>query len=101
MCTNQFCTCCQRAYLEGLGDGFKLGFQKGYKAGYVTGYVDGVLRLEPPVTYRREIEEKLAPYQLATAYNYEPEPVKLLPMPLPRKRNCVCFGVCFCNDWEY
>jgi hypothetical protein len=92
-CGKPFCTCCQRAYLDGLNDGFALGFRRGYNAGYISGYVDAARHLAPPAAYVRAINNALDqqrdPKRMdAAAY--------LLPTPRPRK--CTCFGVCTCIE---
>jgi hypothetical protein len=87
------CTCCHRAYLDGLNDGFALGFRRGYNAGYITGYVDAARQLDPPAAYWRAINNALDEHRDvkrldAAAY--------LLPKPRPRR--CTCFGVCTCIE---
>lgn len=87
MC-NSFCTCCQRAYIEGLADGYGLGL----KRGYVKGFVDASLGLEPPPSVRFDIEAILRPVRLAES---EPSPrflsLTVYDVPRPRrKKYCIC-----------
>jgi hypothetical protein len=90
MCGKPFCSCCPRAYLEGLGDGFELGFKRGHNVGYVTGYVDGVLELAPPPAYRREIKSTLD--KLLT-----PRPDPAITAILGMRPTCRCLGTCVCG----
>src|SRR5262249_19040158 len=74
MCGNPSCTCCKRAFTEGLSLGLEVGatvgavvgyaagFRNGYRAGYVKGYVEGTLDIEPPAPYRRAIDLEFKRY---------------------------------------
>lgn len=98
-CSNPFCTCCQRAYVEGLLDGYQVGYKRGYKNGYVSGYVQAALRITPPEEYQPAILTRLAPYLQPPAE--DPILKALLRPRYPRPRLlCGCTDVCTCNRYE-
>lgn len=91
MCNNPFCSCCHRAYMEGIADGYQLGYVRGHRAGYVTGYVDAARCVDPQPAYRAEITSRLEDQwrkdELARAISR-----------LPGSKPCGCFGACTCDD---
>jgi hypothetical protein len=91
-CNNVFCTCCERAYLEGLQDGYGLGYKRGFKAGYITGYTEGSLGLDPPAEYTSEIAMRLARYTPPVL----PAPMTFLPQLPRRQKTCGCLFSCNC-----
>lgn len=95
-CTNPFCTCCHRAYWEGLQDGCQLGYRRGFTAGYIKGYVDAARQLSPPEEVRFEIQTRLQPYGLTAPGTDYTNPLNLLPK--SRRRSCTCVGVCVCGN---
>jgi hypothetical protein len=86
-CTDPFCVCCQRSYLEGVRDGYNLGYRRGYEAGYTRGYIEASLHVQPPVPYQPTIQETLKNYR---------EPDYTIPRITRSKRICRCTEGCAC-----
>ena len=102
-CGKPFCSCCDRSYAAGLGDGFNAGFQVGYsrghRAGYVSGYLDAAAGREPLAMYANDIKP-LLPDTFKPLLPARPDPVSVLPTTTPsyldRSLPCGCWGTCTC-----